>query len=498
MLDSLTKKNEHTPPDRAEWLGVSAWRAQNESASSAGMAKAPEAGVAQPPAAAAAAGLSYVPYFAAVNNAQNKPCSPGVFPTTEELEAAAKKFGDFNWDGFPGAVPMIEISGGLIRLTAPDLLRRDWAAMRAQDMVSAPGLEQEEAAKRGEIKDWSRKSRSRMLATIAELDLYEMLSAPGEPAMLTLTYPGDWKQVAPNGKVVKAHLEAFFKRYKRAWGEDLKCIWKLEFQGRGAPHYHLLMVPPPGRASAKRRAEYEEKLRAWEKSGGRKPRWVEAVGDGFSFRRWLSETWADIVSHPDIDEYERHKAAGTAVDYAEGKRAYDPKRAAIYFGKHGVFADKEYQHNVPELWKESGESVGRFWGYRGLKKIKGSTTISAEQMVFFARILRNVSSTVRAWDPWKKERKLMPALCHPMRPRRKKNPDGSFKTKVDELGNVSEVITYRRQTERVNRMRGRYGAGYLIVNDGLKMADYLLEAWNIKKNTAPPPVGMRGSISERF
>ena len=92
----------------------------------------------------------------------------------------------------------------------------------------------------------------------------------------------------------------------------------------------------------------------------------------------------------------------------------------------------------------------------------------------------------------------MPALCHPMRPRRKKNPDGSFKTTVDELGNVSEVITYRRQTERVNRMRGRYGAGYLIVNDGLKMADYLLEAWNIKKNTAPPPVGMRGSISERF
>lgn len=494
MLDSLTKKYEYTPPDGAERVGVSAWRAQNGSASSAEMAKATEADVAHPPVAA---GLSYVPYFAAVNKDQNKPCSPGVFPTTEELENAAKKFGPFDWDGFPGPVPMIEISGGLIRLTAPDLLRRDWAEMRAQDMVSAPGLEHE-TVKRSQIKDWSRKSRSRMLATIAELDLYEMVSAPGEPAMLTLTYPGDWKRVAPNGRVVKAHLESFFKRYKRAWGEDLKCIWKLEFQGRGAPHYHLLMVPPRGCASAKRRAEYEEKLRAWAEIGGRKPRWVEAVGDGFRFRRWLSETWADIVSHPDSDEYQRHKSAGTAVDYAEGKRAYDPKRAAIYFGKHGVFSDKEYQHNVPELWKESGESVGRFWGYRGLKKIKGSTTISAEQMVFFARILRNLASTVKAWDPYKKERKLMPALCHPMRPRRKRNPDGSFKTRTDELGNTTEVISYRRQTERVNRMRGRFGAGYLIVNDGLKMADYLLKAWDIKKNTATPPVGMRGSISERY
>jgi hypothetical protein len=64
--------------------------------------------------------------------------------------------------------------------------------------------------------------------------------------MLTLTYPGDWLAVAPNGEAVKRHLAALAKRYERVWGEPLVCIWKLEFQARGAPHFHLSTTPPMG------------------------------------------------------------------------------------------------------------------------------------------------------------------------------------------------------------------------------------------------------------
>lgn len=42
----------------------------------------------------------------------------------------------------------------------------------------------------------------------------------------------------------------------------------------------------------------------------------------------------------------------------KGLQARDPKRLAIYFTKHSspnMDGAKEYQHNVPELWREPGK-----------------------------------------------------------------------------------------------------------------------------------------------
>jgi hypothetical protein len=64
--------------------------------------------------------------------------------------------------------------------------------------------------------------------------------------MLTRTYPGDWLTVAPDGETVKRHFTALAKRYERTWGEPLVCICKLEFQDRGAPHFHISTTPPMG------------------------------------------------------------------------------------------------------------------------------------------------------------------------------------------------------------------------------------------------------------
>ena len=76
-----------------------------------------------------------------------------------------------------------------------------------------------------------------MVSSIAELDSAPMLAQPGRMGMVTLTYPGDWQAVAPDGETVKKHLQAFFRRLERDFGVKVICIWKLEFQSRGCLLY---------------------------------------------------------------------------------------------------------------------------------------------------------------------------------------------------------------------------------------------------------------------
>ena len=170
------------------------------------------------------------------------------------------------------------------------------------------------------ITEWSRKSRAAMCRTFAEIDYTPLVESGRMPAMVTLTYPGDWETVAPDGMSVKRHIVLWRKRFHREYSEPARYIWKLEFQRRGAPHVHLWMTPPTRKGRS-----------------------------GRSFREWLSHTWAEIVNHPDPEQKARHLLAGTAIDVLSGLRACDPKRLAIYFTKHSspnTLSDKEYQHIV--------------------------------------------------------------------------------------------------------------------------------------------------------
>jgi hypothetical protein len=210
-----------------------------------------------------------------------------------------------------------------------------------------------------EITEWSRRSRARMFRTFCELDFGPLLEREGIPAMVTLTYPGDWLTVAPSGKAVKRHLKAFRKRWERAWGQQILAIWKEEFQDRGAPHIHLFTVVPDGRSP-----------------------------EGEHFRQWLSAAWADVVGHPDPEERRKHGLAGTGVDYAVGLRSRDPRRIAVYFSKHGLFGAKEYQNEVPPEWKEPGRGPGRFWGFWGLKKCTAVVELAPHAAALAARTMR--------------------------------------------------------------------------------------------------------------
>lgn len=354
-----------------------------------------------------------------------------AFPSTDLVSAAANLLPAIREAGGrdellrEGPRWEITIGPGVIAVGTRDYARLERTAERQREAdrktadmlaayLAAEGEFPEDPEPSRTITGWSRKSRNAMFKRSLELDYAPLFADPTRlPAMITLTYPGDWLTVAASGKVVKAHLKALRKRYVRAWGEDLACIWKLEFQRRGAPHIHMLAVPPHGQV------------------------------DGLQFRQWLSRAWADVVAHPDLEEYRKHLAAGTGVDYAEGLRARDPRRVAVYFTKHGHFAAKEYQHEVPKEWQERGKGPGRFWGYWVLEPATATVLVDP------ALALR-AGRTLRRW-------------AHAQGVTRQVT-----RMRVEQS---TGRIRYRRSRTRAVRLKN--GRGWVSVNDGPAMASQL-------------------------
>jgi hypothetical protein len=396
------------------------------------------------------------------------------FPTPEKLQATALKFDARPaWRGEEGPRPRLILAAGSFAVSAPDLARRERTLERAEiarrkavDQVAGYLARDEEVPEQDpsrEITEWSRKSRANMVRALCELDYRPLLNdAARLPAMMTLTYPGDWLTVAPDGKTAKRHLQALRKRYTKAWNRDLHAVWKLEFQGRGAPHFHLLAVPPHGVA----------------RTPGRRARKAAWVGAGLPFRMWLSAVWADIVAHPDPEERRRHELAGTGVDFAEGLRASDPKRVAVYFTKHGAFSAKEYQNRVPEEWQAPGKGPGRFWGYWGLRRLTVGIEVTPEQATWAARIVRRWARAQGTTREAVVTRTRGGAIRSEMAP-------------VVGLAGAQAVESRKPSRRRVRRRirRLKNGRGFVSVNDGAAFAEQLARALD---GAQPAPILIDG------
>lgn len=167
--------------------------------------------------------------------------------------------------------------------------------------------------KRGVIAGgWSTRSRNRLVMTLEACDWGVL----GMLAWITLTYPSVW----PDGQEVKRHLNMFKRRWRRQFG-CLNGAWKLEFQRRGAPHFHLLLEVPDG----------------WT---------IEEL------REWIGSAWCEVVASGDS----RHLHSGTSCDWWTGGAP------VIYFACYGRKVTKEYQNKAPE-----GYWTGRWWGLWGIK-----------------------------------------------------------------------------------------------------------------------------------
>lgn len=153
---------------------------------------------------------------------------------------------------------------------------------------------------RGRITAFSKRSRSRLMETVARLDRRGL----DVPLFVTLTYPSDYPT---DYTVYKRHLDNFLKRLRRLL-PDGWAIWRLEFQRRGAPHFHILLF-----------------------------------GVRFLAHQVLSKMWYEVVGSSDL----KHLQAGVEIRRARswgGVTSYVSK----YMGKTSDI--------IPDGF------TGRFWG----------------------------------------------------------------------------------------------------------------------------------------
>ena len=163
--------------------------------------------------------------------------------------------------------------------------------------------------RRGEIKGFSSASRRRLINFLFSLE------HPPE-VMVTLTYPEKWEA---DYHKWKRDLDVFFKRVARKFPEYW-FVWKLEFQKRGAPHFHLLGSFGKG------------------------------VVVNQALKEWVSRAWYEVVNSGD----EKHLLAGTNVEVLDSN-----KKVRAYVCK---YVSKE---DVPKAEDGKEIKVGRWWGKSG-------------------------------------------------------------------------------------------------------------------------------------
>lgn len=242
---------------------------------------------------------------------------------------------------------------------------------------------------RGKVTSWSRASRARMELTLRSLDYSPLFDGGGVPLMLTLTLPGyGWVQLAPTPRAYSAMVATLTREFQRSWGTRLAGPHKLEFQSRGAAHTHALVRAPEGLSGGRKHSSLGDRL-VWTSEG----HLVSMNAGGLRFADWLSLTWAKIVCGSEgrklaqlwpwsaegaRREFEKHVRAGTGLDDV-AERYRDPKRIAQYFSKHGAYASKNYQNQMPAYWTralEDGAQGAQFWGVWGLERARYQVELS--------------------------------------------------------------------------------------------------------------------------
>lgn len=155
--------------------------------------------------------------------------------------------------------------------------------------------------RRGKVTQFSAQSRGRLLELLGSINQPALRAMP---LFLTLTYPAVYPE---SGADVKRHLDMFLKRLKRELPHSA-AIWKLEYQVRGAPHFHILLF-----------------------------------GVTYLHAGWLAQCWAGVVASGD----NRHLEAGTSVERVKSWRGV-MWYASKYLAKVDV--------------GKVQDGCGRFWG----------------------------------------------------------------------------------------------------------------------------------------
>lgn len=191
---------------------------------------------------------------------------------------------------------------------------------------------------RSGITTFSRKSRWELQKRMAVIDE----SRAGLPDFLTTTYPANWSE---DWRVWKRDLKVFNQamvyRWPNVWG-----VWRLEFQKRGAPHFHYLIWDGPK----------VESMQVWDSNRGKEVTWALPAmmsEHNRDIMNWMSETWYRICGSGD----EKHLRAGTRIE-------------PIQTWNGVVNYASKYLAKLPDGNFAPVECTGRFWGVLQSEKWK--------------------------------------------------------------------------------------------------------------------------------
>ncbi len=219
--------------------------------------------------------------------------------------------------------------------------------------------------KRDKVKGFSKGSRSRLMKRLSKQKLRGKFCF-----FLTLTYP---ELYAIAHEYTKRDLDVMHKSLKRHFPEIEYTMWRLEYQKRGAPHYHILIVMdvPTEGLSPKKIARLcgaqQKKIIAFCKT-----RWPKIARDSWIASGGDSDAY---VSH-----FDKHVKVGHNVQYMQTRRMVQN-----YISKYvGKIDDDE--HAYPE-------NCGRVWGMRCLNgkpdyEAYESGYIDSGEIVEFKRLAR--------------------------------------------------------------------------------------------------------------
>lgn len=222
-----------------------------------------------------------------------------------------------------------------------EIYRRDVVTKRVRVIPAKKPPVREEGVK---ITEYSDKAMRRGIFTAKNCDA-DFLS------MITLTYPFEFPT---DGKRVKRNFFDFCDDYRATF--DSRCIWWLEFQRRGAPHFHVISEEDLSLHGPLLTVTRRKKI-------GRGETTFQTAAEPSN---WLADRWYRIVGSKDP----KHLKAGTAWEVIRAEEG-----AWVYMAAHG---GKRKQKQVPDGY----ENVGGFWGKIGKFEIPltGTAKVTTEDV----------------------------------------------------------------------------------------------------------------------
>jgi hypothetical protein len=184
---------------------------------------------------------------------------------------------------------------------------------------------------RGVVNELSKAARKRLLDLFNQMDLRSL-----KCVFLTLTYGQEF----PSPREAKKHLRSFLARLGRRWS-GCSAVWRLEFQERGAPHFHLVLFGLP--------FVPKEQIQSL---------WAASVPQEF----W--DTSGDELRYP-FTRIELIQSKRRLLSYVSKYVAKRDKSGSDGSGASGGFNLLAYLRADNFIHPQTGElcgSVGRWWG----------------------------------------------------------------------------------------------------------------------------------------